>query len=282
MACSRYSGGTRKKNTKKRSVRHAVGKAANDARRVLRRTASRGVGVVGDVVGAAGQVAKGAVGIGKGAVRTGIDLIQPLVPSVQGKKILVNSGGKRTRKKRKSKRSKAGMDRFDLGSLSAALGEVSMVPVQVAQDTAAAAHGATAAVVSAIPAAVAFPGGPGPAIVMGAAPALPAQLVTMGSKSKGRGPRGASARMDVDARQGTRASTRKNKGVKAASYKPAAVGKKRTVSAASIAKAKRTRARTKAKGFKNVAEMRSAAAARGRKTAKSNAELLEMMKSLGM
>lgn len=275
MVLSRYSGGARKKQSaKKRSVRRAVGKAAKDARRVLKRTASRGVGVVGDVVGAAGQVAKGAVGIGKGAVRTGIDLIQPIVPSVQGKKILVNSGGKRTRKKRKSKkRSKAGM-MSDLDDLTRAFGRVALLPVDAAQSAAALTS-------RTVPSVFAFPGGPGPAIVMGAAPALPAQLVTMGSKSKGRGPKGA-RRMSVDARQGTRASARSNKGVKAASYKPATVGKKRTVSKQSIAKAKRTRARTKAKGFKNVAAMRSAAAKRGRATATANKELNALFGNLGL
>ena len=278
MALSRYSGGTRKKkSTKKRPIRKAVGKAARDVGSVLKSTASRGVDVAGNVVGAAGQAAKGVFGIGRGALRTGVDLLQPIVPTLQGKKILVNSGGKRTRKKRKSKkRSKAGM-MSDLDDLTTAFGRVALMPVDAAQSAAALTS-------RTVPSVFAFPGGPGPAIVMGAAPALPAQLVTMGSKSKGRGPKGAKAsrRMSVDARQGTRASTRSNRGVKAASYKPATVGKKRTVSKQSIAKAKATRARTKARGFKNVAAMRSAAAKRGRQTAAANKELNALFDNLGL
>ena len=307
MTWSNSGGARKKKSTNKRSVRKAVGKATKDVGHVLRRTASRSVGVVGDVVGAAGQVVKGAMDVGRGAVRTGVDLLGPLMPSVQGKNILVNSGGRRTRKKNKSKknkskkrakkRSNAGMDRFNLGLLSTALGEVSMMPVQVAQGAAAAAHGATTATVGAVPAAFAIPGGPGPVVVMGPAPVMPAQLVTMGSKSKGRGPRGASSRKKGEGALGdmsglfdaldastNRRSTRSNIGILKKDHVAAAsAGKKRAKpSAASIAKGKRTRARTKAKGFKNVAQMRSASAREGQKTKKSNAELLAMLKSLGM
>jgi hypothetical protein len=281
------SGGARKKSTKKRSVRRAVGKATNDVGRVLRRTASRSVGVVGDVVGAAGQVVKGAMGVGRGVVRTGVDLLGPLMPSVQGKKILVNSrGGRRTRKKSKKnkskKRAKAGM-MSDLDELTATLGQFTMAPVDLAQGAAAAAHGATTAAVGAVPAAFAFPGGPGP-------------LIVMGSKSKKRGPRGASSRKKGMGALGDmsglfaalddstqRRSARPNIGILKKDHVAAATaGKKRTKpSAASIAKGKRTRARTKAKGYNTVGAMRSASAKKGRDTAKTNKELNALFGNLG-
>jgi hypothetical protein len=280
------SGGARKKSTKKRSVRRAVGKARKDVGRVLRRTASRSVGVVGDVVGAAGQVVKGAMGVGRGVVRTGVDLLGPLMPSVQGKKILVNSrGGRRTRKKSKKnkskKRAKAGM-MSDLDELTATLGQFTMAPVDLAQGAAAAAHGATTAAVGAVPAAFAFPGGPGP-------------LIVMGSKSKGRGPRGASRKKGKGALgdmsglfaalddSTQRRSARPNIGILKKDHVAAATaGKKRTKpSAASIAKGKRTRARTKAKGYNTVGAMRSASAKKGRQTAKTNKELNALFGNLG-
>jgi hypothetical protein len=77
-----------------------------------------------------------------------------------------------------------------------------------------------------------------------------------------------------------RRSARPNIGILKKDHVAAATaGKKRTKpSAASIAKGKRTRGRTKAKGFKNVAEMRSDSARRAADTRK----MFAMMKSVGM